>query len=145
MTSLVFYNKVMSKNSEKLVKIVKIEEENFHILRPYQFHSYIIRPKKILLFPEMRVSRKIFNPAAAFFFFFLSILRRNSVFFFSFFCFFDSCFCLFVCCFLKFKMYILIHIRLCGRVTDKKISPGRLMETRLLFFGLTIKLLIKKI
>ena len=134
----------MSKNSEKLVKIVKIEEENFHILRPYQFHSYIIRPKKILLFPEMRVSRKIFNPVAAFFFFFLSILRRNSVFFFSFFCFFDSCFCLFVCCFLKFKMYILIHIRLCGRVTDKKISPGRLLENKTTFFWPNYKIIDKE-
>ena len=37
------------------------------------------------------------------------------------FAFFDYCFfCLFVRCFLKLKMYILIHIWLCGRVSDKK-------------------------
>ena len=40
-------------------------------------------------------------------------------------------FCFFV--FLKLKIYILIHIRLCRRVSDKKNSPGRFPETRLLF------------
>ena len=48
------------------------------------------------------------------------------------FAFFDSCFLL--CYFLNLKMYILIHIRLCGRVSDKKISPSRFPETRLTFF-----------
>ena len=42
-------------------------------------------------------------------------------------CFF---FCLFVC-FLKLKIYLLIHIRLCGWCVW---SPGRSLETRLLFF-----------
>ena len=42
-------------------------------------------------------------------------------------------FCLFVG-FLKSKIYILIHIRLFGRVSDKKNSHGRFLETRLLIF-----------
>ena len=54
-------------------------------------------------------------------FIFLSIFRRYSLLFFNFFCFFYSCF-LFVCLFfLKIKMYIPIHIRQYGRVSDKKI------------------------
>ena len=60
--------------------------------------------------------------------------------FFSFFCLFlSSCFALFCIVFvfffvfLKLKIYILIHIRLCRRVSDKKNSPGRFPETRLLF------------
>ena len=58
---------------------------------------------------------------------------RYSLFFFSFFCFLSFCFD-----FLKLKIYVLIHIRLCGRVSDKKVSPDWFPETRLLFFGLTI-------
>ena len=42
-----------------------------------------------------------------------SIFRRYYIFFFSFFCLYSCFFCLFVC-FLKLKIYILIHIRLCG-------------------------------
>ena len=66
----------------------------------------------------MRVTRKIFTRAAAKFF--KSIFRRYSLFFCSLFCFFCSffLFCLFVR-FLKLKIYILILIRLCGRVSDK--------------------------
>ena len=41
-------------------------------------------------------------------------------------------FCLFVY-FLKLKIYILIHILLCGRVSDIKFSPDRFPETRVLF------------
>ena len=55
-------------------------------------------------------------------------------------CLFLSCFCilvfLFVCvCFLKLRKYVLIHIRLCASVNDKKISPDRFSETRLLFLA----------
>ena len=90
--------------------------------------------KKILLFPEMRVTTKIFLLAAANFFF----NRFSGDIFFS--ClvslaFFHSCFfCLFVRCFLKLKMYILIQIWLCGKVNDKKILPSRFPETRIYFF-----------
>ena len=42
--------------------------------------------------------------------------------------------CFLVWCFLKLRMYILIHIRLCGQMNDKKFSSGRFPETRLLFF-----------
>ena len=64
----------------------------------------LLRPKKIiLLFLEIRVTRKVFTRAASNLFFW-SISRRYSLFFFSFFCFFGSCFfLLFVSCFLKLK------------------------------------------
>ena len=85
----------------------------------------------------MRVTRKILTQAAANLFF-KSIFQRYSLFFFGFFSFFlyYSLFVFFAFFFLKFKIYILIHIRLCGRVGDKKLSPDRFPETRLLFFGL---------
>ena len=53
-----------------------------------------------------------------------------------FFCFFW--FLLFVCLFVffKLKMYILIHIWLCGRLNDKKFSYGRFPKTKLLFLAL---------
>ena len=70
-------------------------------------------------------------------YFFKSIFRRYSLFFFSFFCFFDYCFfCLFVRCFLKWKMYILIHIWLCGRVSDKKSFNKPISGNKTTFFGL---------
>ena len=65
-----------------------------------------------------------------FFFFFWSIFQRYSLFFISFFCFFWFLFfLLFICFFLNTKMYIVIHIRLCRRVRDKKFSPGWFPET----------------
>ena len=94
--------------------------------------------KKILLFPEMRVTRKIFTRAGANLFF-QSIFRRYSLFFFSFFCFFVFLlllllfFCLFVC-FLKLKIYILIQIRLYGRVSDKKIFTRSISGNKTNFF-----------
>ena len=95
--------------------------------------------KKILLFPEMRVTRKIFTRAPADFF--LSIFQRYYLFF-SFFCFFVFLFfflfsfLFLLVWFLKLKINILIHIRLCGGWVIKKYSPGRFSETKLLFFGL---------
>ena len=44
-------------------------------------------------------------------------------------------FCLFVC-FLKLKIYILIHIRLCGRVSDKKIFIRLISGNKTTFFDL---------
>ena len=38
--------------------------------------------------------------------------------------------------FLKLKICILIHIWLCEWVSDKKFSPGRFPETRLLFWSI---------
>ena len=81
----------------------------------------LIRPTKIiLLFPEMRVTKKIFTQAAANLFFnqfFGDILFFSSVSFAS----IGSCFLIwFVCCFLKLIMYILLHIRLCGRMSHKR-------------------------
>ena len=49
-----------------------------------------------------------------------------------FFCFWF--FWLFVC-FLKLKIYILIHIRLCGRVSDKKIFTRPISGNKATFFG----------
>ena len=49
-------------------------------------------------------------------FFFLLIFHRDSLFIFRFFCFFLFLFFVVCCCLL----HILIHIRLCGRVSDKK-------------------------
>ena len=43
-------------------------------------------------------------------------------------------FVFFFCVCVKLKIYSLIHIQLCGQVSDKKFSPGRFPETRLLFF-----------
>ena len=72
----------------------------------------------------MRVARKFIPRAAANLFF--NRFSRDIIFSsWAFFAVFDSCFlfvCLFVWCSLKLKMYILIHIRLCGRV--EKISSG---------------------
>ena len=63
--------------------------------------------KIILLFPEMRVTRKIFTRTAASFFKFF--YRRYSLFFICFFCFFWFLFfVVIVSCFLNLKMYILI-------------------------------------
>ena len=78
----------------------------------------------------MRVTRNIFTQVAAIFFFFL-ISFSEILFFLSQFplLFLYSCFVLllllllFLClilCFLKLKIYILINIQLCGRLSDKK-------------------------
>ena len=55
-----------------------------------------------------------------------------------FFAFFDSCF--FVVCLMLFKlnMYILIHNRLCGWVSDKKnFHPANFRKQGFIFFGLS--------
>ena len=41
---------------------------------------------------------------------------------------------IFVCSSYKSKIYIIIHIRLCKRVSEENFSPGRFPETKLLFF-----------
>ena len=123
---------------------------------PY-FSKNFHRLKKKTLFLEIQVMGKIFNQVATNLFF-LSIFQRYYLFFFSFFYFF----CIFVflvfflfvffvfvlllllllfaCLFdfylLKLKIYIVIHIRLCRQVSDKKNSPGLFLETKLLFFRL---------
>ena len=71
----------------------------------------------------MRVTRKTFAQAAANLFllnWFSGDIHHSSLVSSAFFILaflFDS---LFICCVLKWKMYILIHIRLCGRVSDQK-------------------------
>ena len=112
--------------------------------------------KKKVLFPEMRVTRKIYTQAAANLFFY----RFSGDILFSFlisFAFLFLFFCLFLCLFfLKIKVYIPIHIRQCGRVSDKKIftrpisrnkttflpivaSPSSLFLEKVNFLKLTIK------
>ena len=49
-----------------------------------------------------------------------------------------SCFLCFFVCFLKLKIYILIHIRLCGRVSNKKIFTRPICRNKTTFFGLSI-------
>ena len=59
------------------------------------------------------------------------------------FAFFCILFFFFACMFVfwNWKLYILIHIRPYGRVSDKNFSPGRFLETRILFFCLKTTLL----
>ena len=88
-----------------------------------------VRPKQKYCCFGKCGDEKNFHPGGRKFIFFnqfsVSIFRRYSLLFFSFFycilvfLFFFFCFYLFVC-FLKLKLRILIHIRLCGRVSDKK-------------------------
>ena len=73
-----------------------------------------------------------------------AIFRRYSIFFFSFLSFLYSFFVFvffLLICFLKLKMYILIHIRLCGRVSDKSLPPPRpISRNKTTFFGLVISI-----
>ena len=90
------------------------------------------KKKKILCFDAG--DEKIFTRAADIFFYQFSgdILFPSSVSF----AFFIL---VFFCCFLKLKMYILIHIRLRGRVSEKKIFPGEFPETIGLLFWPNLK------
>ena len=87
----------------------------------------MLRLKKITLVYRNAGGEKIYSPGGRNFFLIdfpeiLSFLLEL------FLLFLILVFCLFVClfvwCSVKLKMYILIHIRLCGRVDDKKISSG---------------------
>ena len=62
-----------------------------------------------------------------------SSLASFVVFFFCFFLYSRFFFCLFVC-FLKLKIYIAIHIRLCGRVSDIKIFTRPISGNKITFF-----------
>ena len=86
------------------------------------------------MFPEMRVMRKIFARAAANLFFLIDFSEIFSFLFLFSFAFFYPCF-LFVACFLKLKIYILIHIRLCERVSDKKFFTQPISGHKTTFFG----------
>ena len=92
--------------------------------------------KKKLLFPEIRVTRKIFTRTTAIFF--KSIFWRYSLFFFSLFCFF--CILVFFACSFIFwnQKYIFWYtFDSPGGWLTKKFSPGWFPETRLLFWGLS--------
>ena len=79
------------------------------------------RPKKkIILFLEMRVTRKNFTRAAAKKKFFMDFPKIFYIVSFVFFVFMLLSFFLPVYLFFEIKI-ILIHIRLCGQVSDKKI------------------------
>ena len=90
--------------------------------------------KKLLLFPEMRMTGKIFTWATANLFIFIDFSEIfSSLFkFLLLFCILVS-FCLFVSCFLKLKMYIMIHNQLWGRLSDKKFFTRPISGNRLLF------------
>ena len=88
--------------------------------------------KKSLFFPEMQVTRKIFTQTVTNLF--KSNFWRYYLFYISFLCFIWFLF-LFVCLiFLKLKMYILIHIWLCGQVSDKKIFIQLIFRNKTTFF-----------
>ena len=89
----------------------------------FLFYTHCIKyckPKKSTLFSGNAGEEKNLHPGSRKFIFrnrFSWDILFSSLVSFAFFVFLF--FCLFVC-FLKLKTYILIHIRLCGRVSDKK-------------------------
>ena len=90
------------------------------------------------MFPEGRVTRKIFNRAAADFFF-LIIFQGYSLFFFSFFYFFWLLlFWLFAVSWKK-KCVFWYTFDYAGGWVINIFSPDRFLETRLLYFGLIVK------
>ena len=97
---------------------------------------------KILLFSEMRITRKIFTLVVANLFFlnrFSGDIIFSSLVSYAFFVFLFVF--LLVCLFFEMKnIYLLIHIQLCGRVSDKKNSLGRFPEARLLYLALSVAL-----
>ena len=84
--------------------------------------------QKILLFPEMRVTRKTFTRVAAFFL----LIDFPAIFFFAFF----LLFLLFV--FWNEKYIFWYTLDFPGEWVIKNFLPGRFLETRLLFFTLHI-------
>ena len=121
------------------------------LLSSKTFQVIFIRQKKILLFPEMRVTRKIFARAVANLFF-LNLFSGNILFsslvsfvvvFWGFFCilvFFCCCFCLFVY-FLKLKVYILIHV---AYERQKHFHPADFRKQNYFFFGLSGAIIDRK-
>ena len=110
------------------------------LLSSKTFQVIFIRQKKILLFPEMRVTRKIFARAVANLFF-LNLFSGNILFsslvsFVVVFCFF----CLFVY-FLKLKVYILIHV---AYERQKHFHPADFREQNYFFFGLSGAIIDRK-
>ena len=101
----------------------------------YLKNVFCLRPKKLLLFPEMWVTIKIFTRASANYFFFIHFPEISSFLLQSLLLFWFLFFCLFVLCFLKLKVYILIHIWLCGRVSDKKTFTRPISGNKTNFFG----------
>ena len=74
---------------------------------------------------DISVSRQIFSDGN---------IHRYSPFFFSFFWFLSRC-CFFVCLFVfKLKIYILLHIRQCRRVNDKKFFTQPISGHKITFF-----------
>ena len=100
--------------------VISLVAHKLHLIHMNNQEKFTTRSSKL------KVHRAIWQTISSYR---VRFFQRYSLFFFSFFCFLSSCFLFF----LKLKIYILIHIRLSGRVSDKKISPGRFPETRLLF------------
>ena len=110
------------------------------LLSSKTFQVIFIRQKKILLFPGMRVTRKIFARAVANLFF-LNLFSGNILFsslvsFVVVFCFF----CLFVY-FLKLKVYILIHV---AYERQKHFHPADFRKQNYFFFGLSGAIIDRK-
>ena len=98
--------------------------------------------KKILLFKEMRETRKLFTPGGRKFILFIQFSRYiffSSLVSFTFFVFlFWLLVCLFFClfvCFLNIKIYILMDMRICGRVSvrDKKFFTSQISGNKTSF------------
>ena len=91
----------------------------------------------MLLFAEMRVTRKS-SPGGLQIYFFNRFSGDVLFFYLVSFAFLYSCFFFFfwlVCLFLKLKAYILIHIRPCGRVSDKIFFTLPISGNKTTFFG----------
>ena len=93
----------------------------------------------LLLFPEIRVTKKILTRLAENLFFLINFPEIFSflIEFLLLFCILGFFASLFV--FLKLKMYILVHLWLCDQVSDKKIFARRISGSKTTFFGLTLK------
>ena len=105
--------------------------------------SFWVRPKKTLISGHAGEEKNLHPGGRKFIIW--AIFRRYSIFFFSFLSFLYSFFVFvffLLICFLKLKMYILIHIRLCGRVSDKSSppSPADFQKQDHFFFGLVISI-----
>ena len=119
-------------NSLDLLDIQRIFRDA-RLIRSFTKFHWMILPclwffQKILLFPEMRVTRKTFTRVAAFFL----LIDFPAIFFFAFF----LLFLLFV--FWNEKYIFWYTLDFPGEWVIKNFLPGRFLETRLLFFTLHI-------
>ena len=103
--------------------------------QPGEIHDSITEAKSTQSrFANDVVSRQIFHRYCSQQQHFLSTVILWFVFFFSFLLYFLLLFVCVCVCVLKQKVYILIHIRLCGRVSDKTNFTQPISENKATFF-----------